>query len=1394
MKRRKLMAYLLCTSMLFSTVFSNSGAILMANAAAGTPNTDMEIQLPEDTVTTENVTENLSGAVKGADDVASVSYEVYSEDNEITSQGTATVQDNKFVAENVQLQDGENTVVFTAEDSQGNISTENVNVTYEAGELAPIDKEHLTEAKSGEVYVNNTLLITFHLDVTPERREEIIASVNGKVIGQINAIKCYQVQIAESSLEKLEALSEQLMTTYPGEVTSATYDSIQEAQIYTPEDPFDDGDNWTEDAPAGNNWGFEAVEMASAWEIAQEFTDIKTNRFTNVTTGVVDDGFDLSHEDIGSVKEHLYYSSTPITEDHGSHTSGIVGATWNNNKGIAGICQSDMILVSASNDSKQLTTSYIVNGLTDAVIHGAKSINISIGSGYPTTSDGYPAASLIASLYTQGYDFLYVQSAGNSSYPALYNGFFSSITEKNAEKCAADYGIDVSDITKRKLIVAASEMNSNGNYQIAKYSNYGEQVDIAAPGTDIYSLIANNTYDLGSGTSMAAPFVTGIAGLLFGINDNLTAPEVYDIICAPSNATTFLTDREGFSIPMVNAKLCAEAARKKGLHIQNYSVGNANQTTYTLGSEIALSLQAANSASYTYEVINQDSDNVVFSTQNTLETSTVWTPDTVGNYKVNLMAYDDDGSCAHKSVSIKIISDTDSPFDILSFYPSKEKASVAEDILLTVEAAGGKAPYTYRFGTIFNGKTYYSNGAYLSENGNDDFYETNEIIFSPRKLLGTSDNLDSIGTHTLFVEVKDSNGHIKTKKLKSYKVNGIQVNDIRTNVEAPQKPGTTIELMALLENDGLQFGGTESFTVSKVGETDTTLTVNSETHSAVWTPNKGGYYTITYHVTDNLGQSAEKSIHYYITSLQEKFTVIYYTDYDIPYIHYKVGSGNWTTAPGIRMDYSYDAYGDSRKTIIPLGSENECTVCFNDGKGNWDNNNGKNYTLGPGTYNIKNGVITTLPNDLTLKCSTYDYSKYEIATSCRITGGHAPYTYTYKCFLADGSVLYEETSEYSTFKYYTGCPGTYYVTTTVTDNIGNQVSETNCITFEVPSLTFTSDLPTPQKVGTTINFKANIVNMLRASRYNYTSYFVLKDGELIYYLPFVFSDDNSWTPKEAGNYTIFAYYRDGVGDVCTYAMDFEIKDTIENQTTIYYKGYDTPYIHYMVDNGKWTTAPGVLMEATTEVEGYTHKYTLNLGEEQGATVCFNNGNGSWDSNNGNNYSIGVGTYGYSNGTFTELDLDITPAPTVTVTPTITPSPTPTATPTSAPSPTPTSTPSPEPTVTPTSTPSLTPTATPTPVAKNVAVVYYSNDSWSQAYIHYCIANRSWTNVPGVLMEATSEREGYSWKYVIDLDTEKTAQICFNNGDNQWDSRNSANYSLSAGTYGVKNQGITKLAD
>jgi len=51
----------------------------------------------------------------------------------------------------------------------------------------------------------------------------------------------------------------------------------------------------------------------------------------------------------------------------------------------------------------------------------------------------------------------------------------------------------------------------------------------------------------------------------------------------------------------------------------------------------------------------------------------------------------------------------------------------------------------------------------------------------------------------------------------------------------------------------------------------------------------------------------------------------------------------------------------------------------------------------------------------------------------------------------------------------------------------------------------------------------------------------------------------------------------------------------KNQTTIYYKGNITPYIHYRIGTGSWTQAPGVAMTATTEKAGYTHKITIDLG-------------------------------------------------------------------------------------------------------------------------------------------------------------------------------------------------------
>lgn len=98
--------------------------------------------------------------------------------------------------------------------------------------------------------------------------------------------------------------------------------------------------------------------------------------------------------------------------------------------------------------------------------------------------------------------------------------------------------------------------------------------------------------------------------------------------------------------------------------------------------------------------------------------------------------------------------------------------------------------------------------------------------------------------------------------------------------------------------------------------------------------------------------------------------------------------------------------------------------------------------------------------------------------------------------------------------------------------------------------------------------------------------------------------------------------------------------TAKNIAYVYYNtSWSQPYVHFKVGNGNWTTVPGVQMTANNNAEGYQWVYAIDLGTSDYATICFNNGNGSWDSDNGKNYTIYAGNYGISNGTVSKLSLD-----------------------------------------------------------------------------------------------------------------------------------------------------------
>ena len=212
--------------------------------------------------------------------------------------------------------------------------------------------------------------------------------------------------------------------------------------------------------------------------------------------------------------------------------------------------------------------------------------------------------------------------------------------------------------------------------------------------------------------------------------------------------------------------------------------------------------------------------------------------------------------------------------------------------------------------------------------------------------------------------------------------------------------------------------------------------------------------------------------------------------------------------------------------------------------------------------------------------------------------------------------------------------GNYKIYATVRDEAGSTDSKTLDFTIEeykkLDIKSVTSSLGDNFQKGKTTQLTINATGG-KGNKY----YSIEVNGKSI--LNESSSNNVSWTPTEAGTYRIVASVSEAQSGSASYTKTITVEDKVSNQTTIYYKGYDNPYIHYKIGNGAWTNAPGVKMEKTSEKPGYGYKITIDLGDANNITACFNNGNGSWDSNNGNNYTFGVGNYTYSNVTINKIN-------------------------------------------------------------------------------------------------------------------------------------------------------------
>jgi len=224
-----------------------------------------------------------------------------------------------------------------------------------------------------------------------------------------------------------------------------------------------------------------------------------------------DDPYDIADTNYGN----NYVIGSKDDETHGTHVSGIIAAERNNGKGMNGVAHNVKIMALRAVPDGDEYDKDIALAIRYAVDNGAKVINMSFGKSYsPNAEWVYDAIA-----YAAKKDVLLVHAAGNDA---------SDIdSEENFPNDSKDKLVEFAN----NVITVGAMTRFYDDQLVASFSNYGKKnVDVFAPGLEIYSTFPKDTYESIQGTSMAAPEVAGVAALIRSYYPKLSAPKVKQII------------------------------------------------------------------------------------------------------------------------------------------------------------------------------------------------------------------------------------------------------------------------------------------------------------------------------------------------------------------------------------------------------------------------------------------------------------------------------------------------------------------------------------------------------------------------------------------------------------------------------------------------------------------------------------------------------------------------------------------------------------------------------------------------------------------------------------------------------------------------------------------------
>ncbi len=375
-----------------------------------------------------------------------------------------------------------------------------------------------TYSSRGMQYVSDQVLVKFKSSVTEEMREAAIASYQSTTLKIISSINVYQLQVPEDvSVEEMLYLLEQ-----NPDVEYAEPNYFRRLAQVTPDDPFF-SDQYALYNPGGvfgppsspqSGTARADIYAREGWE--------ETWGNESVIIAILDTGADFNHPDLdGQLFSNGYDfindDPDPIDDHgHGTIVAGIAAAKTNNGEGIAGVAWNCKILPIKIVDNTGWTdVSTEIDGITWAILNGADVINLSLGG--PGVSQSEQDA--IRAAYNNG--IVVVAAAGNDGvatyYPAAY------------PECMAVASTNSSDERVTFLNTATDPLPWE--------SNYGPEIDIAAPGDWVLSLYPTSLttppflpYIWASGTSLSTPHVAGLAALIRSIKPELSAEDIMNVI------------------------------------------------------------------------------------------------------------------------------------------------------------------------------------------------------------------------------------------------------------------------------------------------------------------------------------------------------------------------------------------------------------------------------------------------------------------------------------------------------------------------------------------------------------------------------------------------------------------------------------------------------------------------------------------------------------------------------------------------------------------------------------------------------------------------------------------------------------------------------------------------